>query len=104
MRDLENAGLPVRAPVRRVLIRRLREAYPIYDGAYLQNFAQLDTWLGQVDGLVTFGRQGLFVHDNTHHALAMAYALEQCFDERGRLDRARWSEYRRGFESHVVED
>jgi protoporphyrinogen oxidase len=104
MRDLETAGLPVRAPVRRVVVRRVREAYPIYDRAYRQHFEQLDTWLGQIEGLITFGRQGLFVHDNTHHALAMAYALEQCFDDRAHLDRARWSEYRRSFESHVVED
>jgi protoporphyrinogen oxidase len=104
MRDLETAGLPVRAPVRRVLVRRLREAYPIYDRAYLRNFEQLDAWIGQIDGLITFGRQGLFVHDNTHHALAMAYALDECFDDGGVLDRRRWAAHRRSFESHVVED
>ncbi len=34
--------------------------------------------LAGIDGLVTFGRQGLFAHDNTHHTMAMAYALVEC--------------------------
>ena len=34
----------------------------------------MDRWLGELERLLTFGRQGLFVHDNTHHALYMAYA------------------------------
>ena len=53
---------------------------------------------------MTFGRQGLFAHDNTHHALAMAYALDECIDSAGRLDRERWCSHRRVFETHVVED
>jgi protoporphyrinogen oxidase len=104
MNDLETAALRIRVPVRRVMVRRLREAYPIYDRDYLRQFEQLDSWIGQIEGLITFGRQGLFVHDNTHHALAMAYALGECFDGHGRLDGSRWAEHRRRFESHVVED
>jgi hypothetical protein len=34
----------------------------------------------------------------------MAYAAAECFGDGGRLDRARWAEYRRQFEEHVVED
>jgi len=102
--DLRTAGLPVRVPVRSVLTRRLREAYPIYDRTYGAHFGQLDDWAARIEGLVTFGRQGLFAHDNTHHALAMAYALGECFDSGGRLDRARWAVHRKAFESHVVED
>ena len=64
----------------------------------------MDAWLGGLDGLVTFGRQGLFAHDNTHHALAMAYALDGCLDGQGRLDRVRWDSCRETFRSHVVED
>jgi hypothetical protein len=64
----------------------------------------LDQWLSQVDGLLTFGRQGLFAHDNTHHALYMAYAAVDCLDGNGRFDRERWQSFRRIFETHVVED
>ena len=55
-------------------------------------------------GLVTFGRQGLFAHDNTHHALFMAYCAEDCLRPDGTFDRLRWQTYRRDFETHVVED
>src|SRR5205085_7222306 len=60
---LGQAGLPVVAPVRRVLTRRLKQAYPVYRVGYETQFATIDEWLGQLQGLLTFGRQGLFVHD-----------------------------------------
>jgi hypothetical protein len=53
---------------------------------------------------VTFGRQGLFAHDNTHHALAMAYAAVDCLSDNGDFDRQAWSRARLEFQKHVVED
>lgn len=102
--SLEQAGLPVQAPVLGVAARRLRQAYPIYQRGYEVHFEQLDRWVGEIDGLLSFGRQGLFAHDNTHHALYMAYAAVACFNPDGSFDRARWQEYRTIFETHVVED
>jgi protoporphyrinogen oxidase len=101
---LDRAGLPVTAPVARVVTRRLSHAYPVYTRDYESRQGVLDQWLGGIDGLLTFGRQGLFAHDNTHHALATAYAAAECLGRDGVLDRPRWGEYRRKFESHVVED
>lgn len=101
---LEDAGLPVRARTRRVAIRKLRQAYPVYRRGYEDHFAKIDKWLEQLEGLLTFGRQGLFAHDNTHHALYMAYAAAECFSPEGRFDVQRWQEFRRIFETHVVED
>jgi protoporphyrinogen oxidase len=104
LQALETAGLPVRCRVRRVEVRRLAQAYPIYTRNYQRHFDRLDAWLRGIDGLVTFGRQGLFAHDNTHHTLAMAYAASECLSDDGRFDRERWSVHRKAFESHVVED
>jgi protoporphyrinogen oxidase len=101
---LEQAGLPVTAPIRGVVTRRLSHAYPVYTRDYESRLATLDAWIGGIDGLLTFGRQGLFAHDNTHHALATAYGAAECLAPDGALDRARWAEYRRKFETHVVED
>jgi len=101
---LAQAGLPVGSPVRAVVTRRLRQAYPIYRAGYEEHFAALDKWVGQFEGLLTFGRQGLFAHDNTHHTLYMAFAAVQCLKPDGEFDRERWREFRRTFESHVVED
>jgi protoporphyrinogen oxidase len=98
------AGLRVNARVSEVATRRLPQAYPIYTRDYRRHFDCLDGWLNTLGGIVTFGRQGLFAHDNTHHTLAMAYALDECLDSAGRLDRARWEQHRRAFTHHVVED
>jgi hypothetical protein len=34
----------------------------------------------------------------------MAYSAVACLDREGCFDRARWQEFRRVFEKHVVED
>jgi protoporphyrinogen oxidase len=101
--DLARAGLAVSAPVKEVVIRRLPHAYPIYRRGFEAHFGALDAHVDGVANLLTLGRQGLFVHDNTHHALAMAYAATECLDGH-RFDRARWQAHRRVFDSHVVED
>ena len=104
LRDLSTAGLPVRARVDQVMVRRLPQAYPIYTRSYREHFDRIDGWVSNVEGILTFGRQGLFAHDNTHHTLAMAYAAEECVSDSGVIDRSRWGQHRREFESHVVED
>ncbi|MDP9170318.1 MAG: FAD-dependent oxidoreductase, partial [Acidobacteriota bacterium] len=71
---MEKAGLPKPAGVLKVLTRRLRQAYPVYRRGFEERFAAMDEWIGGVEGLLTFGRQGLFAHDNTHHTLEMSYA------------------------------
>jgi protoporphyrinogen oxidase len=101
---LKGVDLPVRAPVKQVITRRLRFAYPVYDRDYEKHFEAMDSWLSGIDGLLTFGRQGLFAHDNTHHAMTMACAAVDCFRPNGEFDRLLWSNYRHEFESHVVED
>src|SRR5581483_6763109 len=101
---LEKAGIPVRAPVRQIITQRLRNAYPIYTEGYASYFEQLDQAVSQIHCMVTFGRQGLFAHDNTHHALYMAYAAAACLGDDGRFDESRWGDFRRVFETHVVED
>jgi protoporphyrinogen oxidase len=102
--DLEQAGLGPLPPVLGVEIRRLSHAYPLYTKGYRAVFDAIDRWVDGLEGLVTFGRQGLFVHDNTHHTMAMAYELVNCLRDDGTLDRARWSDARTSFAEHVVED
>lgn len=100
---LGEVGLPVRAKTRAVHTRRLGQAYPVYDRGYEASFETLDQHVASLDGLLTFGRQGLFAHDNTHHALAMAHAAVDCLTPSG-FDNAQWADHRRVFETHVVED
>ena len=101
---LAGVGLPVTVPVRRCETRRLGQAYPVYDLGYQERFDLIDDWLLQLDGLLSFGRQGLFAHDNTHHAFAMAYAAAGVLREDGGIDKEAWSAHRAEFMTHRVED
>ncbi|MBC7789973.1 MAG: FAD-dependent oxidoreductase [Anaerolineae bacterium] len=101
--DLSRAGIPLRRPPVAVRVRRLRHAYPIYKQGYEKHFQVLDQWTEGLQRLLTYGRQGLFAHDNTHHALYMAYRAADCLRPDG-FDHAQWAEHRKVFETHVVED
>jgi protoporphyrinogen oxidase len=100
---LRAAGLPD-PPVLDVQVRRLGRAYPVYRRGYERHFAALDDWAAAQPRLLTFGRQGLFAHDNTHHALAMAWDAVDALGRDGSFDRPAWSAARRRFATHVVED
>ena len=100
---LTDAGLPEARAID-VHVERLPFAYPIYDIDYERRFDTVDTWVASHDRVLTFGRQGLFAHDNAHHALAMAYAAVDALGADGIFDAAGWSRARQGFARHVVED
>jgi protoporphyrinogen oxidase len=102
--SLAKAGIPVQFPIMLVHVERIRFAYPIYRTGYENHFNQLDEYLSQQPNLLSFGRQGLFAHDNTHHALFMAYSAVDCLDGEGNFNQQKWLAFRKVFESHVVED
>lgn len=104
VRWLNDLGLPVKCPVIRCETRRIGQAYPVYDLDYQRHFEVVDQWLGTLDGFLSFGRQGLFAHDNTHHAFAMAYGAADVLTPEGGVDRAAWAAHRAEFEHHRVED
>jgi protoporphyrinogen oxidase len=101
-RELVGAGLPPARPVE-VASRRLPHVYPVYRPGFADDLAALERW-ATTAGVVTFGRQGLFTPDNTHHALAMGWAAADALRSDGTFDQARWRRARDGFMSFVVED
>lgn len=103
LEDMTAAGLPVHEPVK-VFSRRLGQAYPIYTMGYEHDLKTMDLWIENVPNMLVYGRQGLFAHDNTHHALYMAYAASNCLQKNGNFDHERWAGYREVFATHVVED
>ena len=92
-------------PLRRagVAVRRLPRAYPVYAVGFAEALRALDDWAGSLHGVTTFGRLGLFAHDNTHHALAMARDAAAAITDAG-WDASSWAAARRRFAQHVVED
>jgi protoporphyrinogen oxidase len=101
--DLARAGLP---PIRpsAVVTRRLRHVYPVYDVGFRTRLEELDAWAASLRRITTFGRLGLFAHDNTHHAMEMAYDAVDALGAGGTVDSAAWSAARARFATHVVED
>ncbi len=103
-RDLSKASIPIKGAIKEVVVKRLRHAYPLYPEGYEIHFQKLDDYVSQFENLLSFGRQGLFAHDNTHHALYMAYSAVKCLELDGKFDQIRWKNFRKEFEHHVVED
>lgn len=100
---LRDVDLPSATPAA-CEVRRIPAAYPIYRRGYEESFRVLDAWAASCSGLLTFGRQGLHAHDNSHHALSMAWAAADALRPDGSFDQASWTASRAVFESHVVED
>ena len=104
LEDLAQAGIPVECHVRQVKVRRLPQAYPLYPVGFEQAFDLLDSWADGLSNVLTFGRQGLYAHDNTHHALYMARSAAECLSDDGTFDDEKWAQERAVFTTHVVED
>lgn len=103
-RGLADADLPVTCETLSVHVERIPFIYPLYRRGYEDHFETLDGWVSSLPRLLSFGRQGLYVHDNTHHAIYMAQAAARCLRGDGSIDEEAWAAERRVFESHVVED
>jgi protoporphyrinogen oxidase len=101
--SLRSIGLLVPGPIA-VEVKRLPRVYPVYRPGFEWDLAAVELWLGTDPRVVTLGRQGLFVPDNTHHALAMAWAAAEAIGDDSSFDHPTWTEARDRFRSHVVED
>ena len=104
LRDLEKARLPVRMPIKRFFTKRLRNAYPVYTVGFQIALQEVLHFLDTYPRLVTLGRQGLFAHDNTHHTMDVAYCASECVLPEGVFDWLKWKEFRKQFQTHIVED
>ncbi len=100
---IAEVGLPPVQTVE-VVVRRLPHVYPVYATGYADRLAPLQAWADGLDRVTTLGRQGLFVHDNTHHTMAMAYAAVASLRADHTRDDAAWAAAQEGFTRHVVED
>ncbi len=101
--DLEKAGIPARDIIR-VFSKRVPSVYPVYRIGYPDHLATVENYLGKIENLITFGRQGLFTHDNIHHTMMMADRAATCFDRDGQWNRQRWDTFSEEFAAYVVED
>ena len=103
-KGLAQSGLPIDSEIIDTTLRKIRFAYPLYKEGAEKNFETIDSWAETLDGVTSYGRQGLYAHDNTHHAIMMGLKAAECLDEAGAFDKNAWSICRESFKSHVVED
>jgi protoporphyrinogen oxidase len=97
-----SVGLPPLRPSG-VVTKRLGHVYPIYEIGYQDSLRGVDAWAAELPRVITFGRLGLFAHDNTHHAMAMGYDAVDALTS-GKVDEPAWAAARERFAAHVVED
>jgi len=101
--DLARSGLPPVDGAPSTVVR-LPNVYPVYDlGAAAAQHA-VEAWVSAQPGLALVGRQALFAHDNTHHALEMGITAGRLAGASTGWDPVAWSAARHRFRDHVVED
>lgn len=100
---LDAIDLPVCVPIQEVVVHRLPRAFPIYRLGTDICLSKTDAWLRQFEGLLTFGLQGSFAHNDSHHILYMAYAAVECLGSDGVFNWERWSAFRETFDAQVAE-
>lgn len=102
--ELADLDLPPIA-VLEVRTTRLPRVYPVLRAGEEHLLAEAAGWARSLEpAVVTLGRQGLVVGDNTHHVLAMGRAAAACVGDGGTWDARRWQAGLERFAGHVVED
>lgn len=91
-------GLPPIA-VEHVQVHRSATHYPTYSLGYDRDLQGLDSWLRGIPSVTSFGRFGLFFHDNTHHALLLAREAVNALGEDGSFDHLQWERGRERIDS-----
>jgi protoporphyrinogen oxidase len=81
---------------------RFPSAYPIYDLHSASALQAAHDWLDRIENLWLTGRQGLFLHNNTHHSLLMGYRAADAIAQGG--DRRNWLQQVESFRDFTVAD
>jgi protoporphyrinogen oxidase len=101
--ELVQQGLPDPEPIATHVERRTH-VYPVYGLGFERQRRMVDDHLDQCPNVAVVGRQALFAHDNSHHALLMGKAVVEALGDDARIDPDRWHAARRTFADHVVDD
>ncbi|WP_293775223.1 NAD(P)/FAD-dependent oxidoreductase [Sporichthya sp.] len=85
--------------VAEVQVHRSAMYYPSYTLGYDRDLKGLDSWLRGIPSVTSFGRFGLFFHDNTHHALLLAREAGNALGPEGTFDHLAWERGRERVEA-----
>jgi len=103
--DFKKVKLPLnKEKIKKSFTKKIRYAYPLYDLTFQDNLDQTEFFLDSLDNIISLGRQGLFAHDNIHHAMHTAYKANECLDDNLNFDKQKWIHLKKQFKNHKVED
>jgi protoporphyrinogen oxidase len=87
------------------LVHRIPNVYPLYDLQYRQRITTVLKWLATFPGLVSTGRQGLFLHNNMDHSIHMGFrAAESILDQKPEnIGRSHYQHLRRFQQFKIVD-
>ena len=86
MRELHQIGIIDEADVLDSTVHRMAKTYPAYFGTY-SRFAELRTYLDQVENLFLIGRNGMHKYNNQDHSMLTAMTAVENIAE-GRTDKS----------------
>jgi protoporphyrinogen oxidase len=81
VREIASTGLFQESEVETTHVERISEAYPLYEMGYERPLAVLETHLRRFENLISFGRQGLFHHNNMDHTIFSGLCAARCWAE-----------------------
>lgn len=102
-RGLASTPLPVPSSTGEAWVERIPHAYPLYSIGYEKDLGALSDWLASLGCIITTGRQGLFLHDNVHHAIETGLSAADRLSGAG-FDREGWLSDQARFRNHCVSD
>lgn len=80
-KGLERVGLVRPGDIKSTFVHRIPYTYPLYDLAYRDRLEPVWRFLGGFPGLVSTGRQGLYLHNNMDHSIHMGFEAARCLAE-----------------------
>lgn len=102
-RGLASTPLPVPAVAGDSWVERITHAYPVYRAGYEKDLEVFSDWISSLGCIIPVGRQGLFAHDNLHHAMETGLSAADRLSGPG-FDREGWLRDLARFRSHCVSD
>ncbi|MBN1594075.1 MAG: hypothetical protein JW941_12600, partial [Candidatus Coatesbacteria bacterium] len=83
--------------------RRVKHAYPVYSLGYEEPLQKVIEWTDSIGNLISYGRQGLFAHNNFHHSVMMGKAAaEHVLSGKSKIEG--WNQARKAFDDFKVID
>lgn len=70
---LDRTGLVQPSEIGETKVHRIPHTYPVYDLRYRKRLSKVWNYLAGFEGLLSVGRQGLFLHNNIDHSIHMGF-------------------------------